>query len=186
MARTTGSRFSVTRMQELTKQALTTLLAEETPGLAVTSRLRVWDCLRHQSNMLEQTVHQRLHHTPSSEPLLTVQGIGMLLAQPITRETGASKRFPSVGHSASYCRCVDRTKMSNGKRKGTGNGKNGHPYLAWASMEAAQCALRFQPEAPRFSQRQLAKSRNKTILARQAVAHKRSRAGYYIMRDLVP
>ena len=76
--------------------------------------------------------------------------------------------------------------MSNGKRKGTGNVKNGNPYLAWASMEAAQFALRFQPEAQRFYQRKRAQSRNNTVLARKAVAHKLSRACYYIMRDLVP
>jgi hypothetical protein len=65
MARNTGSRFSVKRMQELTKQALTTLLAEETQVLAVTSSRMVLDCLRHQITMREQTVHTRLHHTPS-------------------------------------------------------------------------------------------------------------------------
>ena len=53
-------------------------------------------------------------------------------------------------------------------------------------MEAAQCALRFQPAAQRFSQRQLAQSRTQTVLARQAVAHKLARAGYDSLRDLVP
>jgi transposase len=186
LARNTGARFSVKRIQELTKQELTTLLAEETQVLAVTSSLMVLDGLRHQIKTLEQSVHKRLHHTPSYEQLLTVQGIGTILAHTIMLETGAIHRFPSVGHSASYCRCVDSTKISNGKRTGTGNVKNGHPYLAWAYMEAAQFALRFQPEAQRFYQRQLAKSRNNTVLARKAVAHKRSRACYDMMRDLVP
>jgi transposase len=108
------------------------------------------------------------------------------LAQTITWETGAINRFPSVGHYASYCRCVDSTKISNGKRKGTGNVKNGNPYLAWAYMEAAQFALRFQPAAQRFDQRKLAQSRNNTVLARKAVAHKLARACSYLMRDLVP
>jgi len=76
--------------------------------------------------------------------------------------------------------------MSNGKRKGTGNVKNGNAYLAWAYMEAAQCALRLQPAAQRFDQRKLAKSRNNTVLARKAIAHKLSRACYDMMRDLVP
>ena len=186
MARNTGSRFSVKRIQELTKQELTTLLAEETQVLAVTSSLMVLDCLRHQIKTLEQSVHQRLHHTPSYEQLLTVQGIGTILAQTITLETGAINRFPSVGHYASYCRCVDSTKISNGKRKGTGNVKNGNPYLAWAYMEAAQFAMRFNPEAQRFYQLKLAKSHTNTILARKSVAHKLSRACSYIMRDLVP
>jgi transposase len=186
MARNTGARFSVKRVQALTKQDLTTLLAEEPQVLAVTSRLMVLDCLRHQIKTLEQTVHKRLHHTPSDEQLLTVQGIGTILAQTITLETGAISRFPRVGHSASYCRCVDSTKLSNGKRKGTGNVKNGHPYLAWAYREAAQFALRFQPEAQRFDQRKLAQSRTNTVLARKAVAHKLARACYDMRRDLVP
>src|SRR5215470_5074263 len=186
MARNTGARFSGKRMQELTKQELQSLLAEEPQVLAVTSSLVVLDCLRRQIKMLEQSVHKRLHHTPSYEQLLTVQGIGPILAQTITLETGAISRFPSVGHYASYCRCVDSTKLSNGKRKGTGNVKNGNPYLAWAYMEAAQFALRFQLEAQRFYQRKLAKSRHNTVLARKAVAHKLARACYYLMRDLVP
>ena len=118
--------------------------------------------------------------------MLTVQGIGTILAQTITLETGTISRFPTVGHYASYCRCVESTKISNGKRKGQGNVKNGHPYLGGAYMEAAQYARRFQPEAQRFSQRKLAKSNKNTILARKAVAHKLARACYYIMRDLVP
>jgi transposase len=186
LARNTGSRFSGKRIQELTPQELQGLLAEETQVLAVTSSLAVLHCLSQQIKTLEKTVHQRLHQTPSYEQLRSVKGIGPILAQTITLETGAIHRFPTVGNYVSYCRCVDSTKMSNGKRKGTGNVKNGHPYLAWAYMEAAQFALRFQPEAQRFYQRKLAKSHNNTILARKAVAHKLSRACYYIMRDLVP
>ena len=186
MARNTGARFSVKRLRELTKQERTTWLADEPQVLAVTSSLVVLDCLQQQIKTLEKTVHKRLCHTPSYEQLLTVQGIGTILAQTIALETGAISRFPTVGNYASYCRCVDSTKISNGKRKGTGNVKNGNPYLAWAYMEAAQFAMRFQPEAQRFYQRKLAKSRNNTVLARKAVAHKLSRACYYMMRDRVP
>jgi transposase len=186
MARNTGARFSVKRSHELTKQELTSMLTEEPQVLAVPSSLAGLACLKHQIKPLEQTVHTRLHHTPPYDQLLTVAGIGTILAQTIALETGDIRRFPSVGHSASYCRCVDSPKSSNGKRKGTGNVKNGHPYLAWASMEAAQFALRFQPAAQRFYQRKLAKSRNNTVLARKAVAHKLARACYYMMRDLVP
>ena len=186
MARNTGSRCSVKRIHERTKQELTTWLAEETQVLAVISSLMVLDWLRHQITMLEQTVQTRLHHTPSYEQLLTVQGIGTILAQTIALETGAISRFPSVGHYASYGRCVDSTQSSHGKRKGPGNGKNGNPYWAWAYMEAAQFALRFQPAAQRFYQRKWAKSRHNVVLARNAVAHKLSRACYYRRRDLVP
>ena len=53
-------------------------------------------------------------------------------------------------------------------------------------MEAAPFDLRFQPAAQRFYQRKLAKSRNNTVLARKAVAHKLARACYDMMRDLMP
>src|SRR5262250_2423323 len=72
LARNTGTRFSVKRIHELTKQELKSLLAEEPQVLAVTSSLAVLDCLRHQIKTLEQTVHKRLHHTPAYEQLLTV------------------------------------------------------------------------------------------------------------------
>src|SRR4030095_9781637 len=65
MARNTGARFSVKRIQELTKKDLTSLLAEEPQVLAVTSSLTVLDCLRQQITTLAKTVHKRLNHTPS-------------------------------------------------------------------------------------------------------------------------
>lgn len=186
LVRNTGARLRLKRIRELTKCELERLLPEADQILAVTSSLAVLDCLSRQIKALEHTVHTRLKRTPASEQLLTVQGIGAILAQTITLETGAISRFPTVGHYASSCRCVDSTKISNGKRKGQGNVKNGNPYVSWASMEAAQYAMRFQPAAQRFYQRKLAKSNKNTILARKAVAHKLARACYDLMRDLVP
>ncbi|MFM0631964.1 transposase [Paraburkholderia xenovorans] len=57
-------------------------------------------------------------------------------------ERGAISRFASVGQLSSYCRCVDRRRISNGRKKGEGNTKNGNRYLAWAFIEAAGGALR--------------------------------------------
>ena len=186
MVRNTGSRFSVKRIRELTAKELKHLLPEAYQVLAITSSLAILDCLSQQIKTLEKAVSKRLKHTPSYEQLLTVDGIGTILAQTIALETGQIGRFPTVGDYASYCRCVNSTKLSNGKRKGQGNVKNGNLYLGWAYMEAAQFAIRFNPQAQRFYQRKLAKITNNTVLARKSVAHKLSRACYYIMRDLVP
>jgi transposase len=186
MVRNTGSRFSVKRIRELTTKELKHLLPEAYQVLAITSSLAILDCLSQQIKTLEKAVSKRLKHTPSYEQLLTVDGIGTILAQTIALETGQIGRFPTVGDYASYCRCVNSTKLSNGKRKGQGNVKNGNLYLGWAYMEAAQFAIRFNPQAQRFYQRKLAKSTNNTVLARKSVAHKLSRACYYIMRDRVP
>ena len=184
LVRNTGSRFGVKQIRNLSKKDLEGLLPESYQVLAVSSSLVLLECLSQQITTLEQAVRQHLKHTPAYEQLLSVNGIGEILAQTIILETGPIDRFASVGNYASYCRCVKSTKLSNGKRKGQGNVKNGHPYLEWASMEAAQFASRFSPKIQRFYQRKLAKSH--LMLARKSVAHKLARACYYIMRDLVP
>jgi transposase len=184
IVRHTGVRLSAKRIHALTLEEIERLLPEPDPVLALTSSLAVVHCLGQQINTLEKLVPTRLKHTPAYEQLQTVDGIGTILAQTIVWETGDIRRFPTVGHYASYCRCVTSTKISNGKRQGRGNVKNGNPYLAWASMEAAQFAIRFSPRVQRFYQRKQAQSH--LMVARKAVAPKLSRACDYIMRDLVP
>jgi len=100
MARNTGARFSVKRIQELTKQALQSLLAEEPQVLAVTSSLAVLDCLKHQIKTLEQPVHKRLHHTPSYEQVLTVAGIGHDIGP---NDRAGNRRYPPLSHRGELC-----------------------------------------------------------------------------------
>ncbi len=83
-----------------------------------------------------------------------------------------------------YCRCVRSEKLSNGKRKGSGNTKNGNRYLSWAFVEAAHFAVRYEPQIRSFYQRKKAKTHG--VVAIKAVAHKLARACYHIMRDEVP
>jgi hypothetical protein len=79
---------------------------------------------------------------------------------------------------------VDSTKVSNGKRKGQGNVKNGNPYLAWAYAEAAHFARRFNLKVQRYYQRKQAQT-NVTV-AHKTVAHKLARACYHMMRHQAP
>jgi len=99
-------------------------------------------------------------------------------------ETGDITRFNKVGNYASYCRCVAAKKISNGKKKGEGNQKNGNKYLCWAFIEAANFAKRYNDKAKRFHQKKRAKTNN--VVATKALAHKLARACYFIMRDQVP
>jgi transposase len=184
IVRNTGGRLSAKRSHALTLEEIERLLPEPEHSLAVTSSLAVLHCLEQQLNTVEKLVPTRLKHSPAYEQLQTVEGIGTILAQTIVLEPGAMRRFSTVGQYASYCRCVQSTTISNGKRKGQGNVKNGNPSLAWAYMEAAQFAIRFSPTVQRFYQRQQAKSH--LMVARKAVAHKLARACYYSMRDLMP
>jgi transposase len=134
--------------------------------------------------LIERAVYARVKLRPTFQSLLTVPGIGHTLALTIMLETGEIGRFPTVGQFASYCRCVGSTKLSNGKRKGQGNTKNGNKYLAWAFVEAAHFAMRYEPQIRQFYQRKHAKTN--VFVALKAVAHKLARACYYMMRDAVP
>lgn len=108
--------------------------------------------------------------------LLTMPGIGNTLGLTIMLEVGDIKRFASPGNYASYCRCVKSERISNGKKKGQGNRKNGNKYLGWAYVEAAHLIIRYCPEANRFYQRK--KAKNNGALATKALANKLARATY--------
>ena len=110
-------------------------------------------------------------------------GIGDILGLTIMLEVGDISRFPKVGNYSSYCRCVKSEKLSNGKKKGANNRKNGNRYLSWAYVEAANFAIRFCPKAQRFYQRKMAKTNG--IVAIKALSNKLDRASYYVMRDQV-
>ena len=106
---------------------------------------------------------------------------GTILGLTIMLEVGDINRFFKVGHYSSYCRCVESKKISNGKKKGENNKKNGNRYLAWAYVEAANHAIRACSKAQRFFQRKIAK-RNR-VLATKGLANKLTKATSYIMRD---
>jgi transposase len=184
MSRNKGMRLSADKIRQLTEAEVEGLLPQADLALAVKSNLAVYRCLIKEIDRLEKVVKQRLKLRPSFQSLLTVDGIGPILGMTIRLETGAMGRFAGVGQFASYCRCVDSQKLSNGKRKGSGNTKNGNKYLAGALVEAANFAIRYNPRVKRFYQRK--KDKTNGMGALKAVAHKLARACYYILRDQVP
>ena len=95
---------------------------------------------------LEGRLLQCLEPRPEYALLSTAPGIGRILGPIILLETGSIERFAAVGNYASYARCVDSVRLSNNKKKGEGNVRNGNKYLAWAFIEAANMAKRWCPE----------------------------------------
>ena len=132
---------------------------------------------------IERAVLKQLEPMPNYQMLLTVPGIGPIIAWTIVLESGDLARFASVGNYASYCRCVDATRTSNDKKKSENNAKNGNAYLSWAYYEAAHFAIQFLPAAKRFYEKK--KAQRNPILAMKALSHKIARASYYVMRDPV-
>jgi transposase len=184
VTRNTGSSISANCIKALDARQVDELLPKRDLALAVKANLSVMNSADAQIEILEKAVQERVKLRPQFRFLKTVPGIGPILALTIMLETGEIERFASVGNYASYCRCVGSKKISNGKRKGSGNTKNGNKYLAWAFVEAANFAIRFNPRIKSFYQKK--KSKRNAIVAIKAVAHKLCRACYYIMKDQVP
>jgi len=133
---------------------------------------------------IEKEVKSQVQLRKEFVMLTTIPGIGIILGLTIMLETGDIGRFYKVGNFSSYCRCVSSNRLSNGKKKGENNKKNGNKYLSWAYVEAAHFAIRHSAGAKRFYQKKM--SRTNGAVATKALANKLARASYYIMRDQVP
>ncbi|HEY6879333.1 MAG TPA: IS110 family transposase [Polyangiales bacterium] len=184
LARSTASSLSGEAIKRMQAEQLEQLLEDANVGSAVRANLEVIATLSAQISRLEGEILQQVKLAAQFAPLLSISGVGRILALTIMLESGAMERFAKVGNFSSYARCVDSKRLSNDKKKGEGNRKSGNKYLAWAFVEAAHFAVRYSPRIKRFYERKAAKT-NK-VVAIKAVAHKLARAAYHVMREQVP
>jgi transposase len=182
LARNLGSKLRSHEVQAVRVDRVTPLL-EGNEDLALAGRVskEAIDFMTRQIKAIEATIVGRIRLSSPYDRLLSMPGVGKILALTIMLETGPIERFPKVGNYSSYCRKVPTARISNDKKKGAGNRKNGNKYLAWAFSEAADHARQFDAEARRYFHRKLQKTN--TPVAHNALAHKLVRAAYYIMRD---
>jgi transposase len=184
LARQTGSRISSRAVKKLTEETLTSFELPENVTEAMAANVAVIQTLNVQIEKLEARLRSQVRLHADFVLLTTAPGIGEILATTVMLETGSIERFAAVGNFASYARCVDSKRLSNGKKKGVGNVKNGNRYLAWAFVEAAHFARRYCPEAKRFYERKKAQTNN--IVATKALAHKLARACYHMLKEKKP
>ena len=180
-SRNRGRSMSANDIRRLTPERVSELVDDGNLALAIQSTVLAMGAQQAAIELLERQAWRQSNADAGYRSLLSVSGIGRILGLTILLETGPVARFARVGNYASYCRCVGSQHLSNGKRKGKGNTKNGNKYLAWAYIEAANFAVRYNPQIKRYYQRKRAKSNG--VLAIKAVAHKLARACYYILRD---
>ena len=181
LSRHTGGRMSSNNIKCLQETDLNAMQLGDMQTLGLKANVAVMQALQLQIDSLEKVLAKHCRSEPGYRLLKTVDGIGEVLATVILLETGSIERFADVGNYASYCRCVGSAHVSNGKKKGEGNTKNGNRYLAWAFVEAANFAVRYCEAARRFYQKKKAK-RNSTV-AIKAVAHKLARACYHMLKS---
>jgi len=180
MAQHTGKRLNSNDIKKLSNDQIDGMLLSEANTLGMKANLAIMQALQGQIDGIEKALAMHCRSEPGYRLLHSVTGIGPVLATVILLETGSIDRFDNVGNYASYCRCVSSSHVSNGKKKGAGNTKNGNRYLAWAYVEAANFAIRYCEAARKFYQRK--KSKRNGVVAIKAVAHKLARACFHMLK----
>jgi transposase len=132
---------------------------------------------------LETEVLKKAAGLPFFPVLETMPGVGRILSLTIGLETVDPKRFADSGHYASYCCCVDSSRISNGKKKGANNKKCGNEYLSWAFVEAANFSKRHDEQCRKYFDRKAAQTNN--CVATKALACKLSKAAWHMMSEKV-
>jgi len=168
-------------LKQISQEDIDALIRNEHLNLSAKTNIDVSQHLESRIKQLEKKILADTIGKPYYLKLLTVPGIGKVLALTITLETGDINRFEDDGNYASYSRCVTSKRISNEKYKGSNNRKNGNKYLGWAFVEAANFMKRYCPEAEAFHTRKCLQE-NYT-LATKSLACKIAKACFYIMRD---
>ena len=183
IARCCGQRISSNQLRTFTRTDLEQLLKEEHLIISAQTNLDSIAFIKKQIHELEKVIKDKIKLSQAFHGLLTVPGIGNILAMIIMLEVGDIGRFSKVGNFTSYCRCAPSQRLSDGKSKGSGNRKNGNRYLSWAFSEAAQLARRYNKAFRSYYNRKAAQTN--TIVASKALSNKLARVCYYVMRDQV-
>jgi transposase len=185
ISRNCGVSCKANEVKRLKEDRVSPLLeGNEDLALAGQSSKEMIDQLTRQIRKIEGAIVKRIELRESYRYLLTLPGVGKILALTIMLETGSIGRFAQVGNYVSYCRKVSSRWTSNEKAKGKGNEKNGNKYLAWAFSEAAEFARRYDAQARAYYTRKMRKTN--FMVAHGVLAHKLARAAYYLMKDQVP
>jgi transposase len=150
-------------------------------ALAAKNSISTISFLETRVKQIEKAIYAEVKLEKQFAVITSIPGVGKILGLTVMLEADDFSRFASPGNYASYCRCVKSDKISNGKKKGQGNRKNGNKYLAWAYVEAAHMIIRYCPEAKRFYERKKAKTNG--AIATKALANKLAKATFCMMRD---
>jgi len=182
--RMTGRDLGTGRIKAMEPQEAEKLFDHPADQLITRLDLQLVEQLSQSIQQIEATILATVKSLPHYQVLQTMPGVGRILGLTITLETVDPQRFASPGDYASYCRCVDSRRLSNGKKKGENNGKCGNKYLAWAFVEAAQFARRHDDRCRRFHDRKSAQVNG--IVATKALACKLAKAAWHMMRQNTP
>lgn len=133
---------------------------------------------------LEARLRQVLAQTPEMVLLMTLPGVGFILAVVIALEIGDVDRFLTAPHLASYAGTTPRVHSSGGKTRYGPLRSDVNHYLKWAFVEAGNAVSRFRKKWPERHVSRLyerIRSRKGHPKAVGAVARHLAEAAYWVL-----
>lgn len=151
----------------------------------VETYLFLYEELLKQVEPLTQKIRALAKQDPMAQLLMTIPGIGPIIAMFIVAEVESIDRFPSYRNLASYAGLVPSLDASGDRHRSGRITKQGSPWLRTALIEAAHVV-------PRMKNRKLNLFFRKRIVrggyrkAIVATAHKMLQIVYYVLKNQTP
>ena len=178
-----GVRLSVSHLEAASGQGLLDLV--ELPAasaLRLASQRRLLMLLTNEIDALDVVIDRQLKNHTGYRKLLTVKGIGPVLAAVFVAEIGDVSRFSTPSQLACWAGLTPRHHESDKTVRRGHISKEGSSLLRWAAIESIQrqCEPQVQAVKEGILARRGATARN---IAKVAAAHRMLDVVFYVLRD---
>ena len=129
---------------------------------------------------LQKQIAEQARLRPEVVRLMTHPGVGPITGLAFVLTLGRWQRFGRAKQVASYCGLIPTERSSGGRQRLGHISKQGSPLLRWLLVEAAQSAVRHEPEMQRRYRRLAA--RKSRALAKVAAARQLATRLYWMLR----
>lgn len=156
---------------------------------SVEQELKLLDQIEEQIDLAEKRIRGVIAVTPAMKLLMTIPGVGPILAITIALEVGDVGRFPNAQHLASYSGTVPRINSSGGKTRYGKTRSDVNHHLKRAFVEAANVVVLNQARmadrhAAKLYQRVRAKKEHGKAVV--AVARHLAESTYWVLKKSEP
>ena len=111
--------------------------------------LQLLDQLETSTATLDRAVIEQANTRAEVRPLMTHPGVGPVTARAFVLTLGPPSRFVRGKQVASYFGQIPRENSSGGKQRLGHISKQGNSFMRWVLVEAAQSAVKYEPELRR-------------------------------------
>ena len=147
--------------------------------------LHLYEGLKEQIDPLTMAVHGLAKENVMAKLLMTIPGIGPIVAMYMVAEIEDICRFPSYRHLSSYAGLVPSLDSSGDKVRTGRITKQGSPHLRTALIEAAHTIPRMKKcRLNIFFRRRIVKSGYRKAIV--ATAHKILQIAFYVLKNQTP